>query len=218
MGIKPNIFGDPKPAETSSKYADAIVGAFKLGYQDAKGLPVSVDKWIVRTDDPDVAEEISTMFGGEVENAESDKYPLAVFTETDLVAVTVEPGGIRSGFVLWGNRALVSRCDGEIIQWSKDSPEDVGTRCSCAGKTEAERDKAAKNGTGCKPDVSIVFSLDRAPGLGKFRLQSGSKVLLKDIQATETKVENAEGPTRLSIGLERVTTKAGFTFTKVNVK
>jgi len=218
MAVASSIFApQAERRDSSAPSASDVVGQFKAGFVNARGFPESVTEFIVRTDDPDVADVITGLFGGQPEDCGADKNPIEVRTDANSVGVIVAPGGIRSGYVLWGNRQLIQRCDGEHITWSKDDPQDVGTRCSCYGLSPDERDKRAKNGTGCKPDTSLLFSLVDAPNLGRFRLQSGSKILLRDIQAVEAKVNEAEGPTELVLGLEPVTTKAGKTFTKITV-
>lgn len=219
MGISKSIFAHtPTRTDSAAPSPSDIVGAFKIAYQNARGLPVSTDGWLVRTDDPDVADIVAEMFGGEPRESGNDKLPIEVETPVKAFRALVAPGGIRSGFVLWGNRAPVSRCDGERITWSKDDPQEVGSKCACAGKSIEDRKKAAERGTGCKPDISVLFALKDNPGMGKFRIQSGSWVLLNDIQEVEDIVADAEDDVELDISFERVTTKAGKEFSKITIK
>lgn len=217
MAVSSSIFAVTERSDSAAKFADDIVGAFRIGYQDDRGNPHSVAEWIVLTDDPDVGEVITEEFGGQTEESGNERYPIRIFTTTNIVEILVSPGAIRSGLALWGNRTLVSRCDGETITWSTDDPQDVGKRCACAGKSPEDRKKGAKNGTGCKPDVSILFSLADFPALGKFRMQSGSEILLRDIQGVEGRVNGRDEASKLTMSVERVTTKAGFVFSKVSV-
>jgi hypothetical protein len=200
-----------------SKYADDLVGTFRTGHQDARGNPRSLTEWRATSGDPDVIDAVAATLGGTPQEWDNDKEPIEVFTEAQTITVVLEPGAIRSGYAFWGRNALISRCDGAVITYSGDDGDAVGDACSCAGKTIEERRKSAKNGTGCKPDVSIVFALADQPNLGKFRFRSGSEILLRDIQEVEEKVAASEEPVRATMTLEQVTTKAGKTFTKTVV-
>jgi hypothetical protein len=219
VAVRKSVFAvDGDEARSEHKgYADELVGTFRSGHQDARGNPRSLEAWRVTSDDPDVVEAVSELLGGTAQEWDSEKEPIEAFTEASTIAVIFEPESIRSGFALWGNRSLVQRCDGEIVTWSKDDPDDVGKPCACAGKKREDRRKAAKNGTGCKPDVSIVFSLAALPDLGKFRFNSGSEILLEDIQDVEEIVASATEPRTGSMTLEKIVTNAGKAFTKTIV-
>jgi hypothetical protein len=219
MAVAKSIFAHSVDDEAveASKYADDLVGTFRTGHQDARGNPKSLTEWRVTSGDPDVVEAVAEVLGGDPQEWDNEKEPIEAFTAAKTITVVLEPGAIRSGYARWGRNSLVSRCDGEVVTYSADDDSEVGKPCGCAGKSLEDRRKAAKNGTGCKPDVSIVFALEALPNLGKFRFRSGSEILLKDIQDVEEIVTASAENVTATLTLEQVTTKAGRTFTKTVV-
>lgn len=216
MALK-NIF-DVAP-NTGTRPVIDTVGRFRSGHQLNK-RPIALSDWRVTTDDPDVADKIAELFGGEKQTWDSEREPFEVFTTLSSVDVLVEPDAIRSGMVLYGRAGAIRRCDGETITYPSEAK---GTPCACASYTSlAERKAAAQAGTGCQPEVIIRFRLAAAPDLGVFKFVTGSWSMARDINAVEADLSSREGTVSASLILEPVefTTKEGVkrNFTKPVLK
>lgn len=201
-------------SDSRGKFADDFVGRFRTGYLDGRS-PRSLQNFRVTSGDADVVNQIAESFGGTAQEWEATgEDRLEVFTETSKVSILVQPRGISTGFVMWGRAGKIRACDGNIQTWG----DDVGQPCICAGWSLDERKEKSKQGIGCAPDISIAFRLADLPNLGLFRLQSGSFVLLKDIQSAELAVYEANEEKPATLGLEVVTMKNGKEFTKTVLK
>lgn len=193
----------PKPRQTED-----VVGRFRSGHQ-INGRPLALSTWRVTTGDPDVADEVHSMLGGDAPakweaRGEDD---IEVFTAAETVDIIVaSPKAVRSEMVLWGrtNKAI-RRCDGV----RQGEPND-GASCACP-HAFADRKAAAQEGTGCQPSITIWFKLADAPELGVFKFQTGSWSMVKEIGEAEAKLAEIDGPARAKLTLELVeyTTKQG---------
>lgn len=188
----------PKPRQ---RFADDLVGRFRSGYQINK-RPATLEKWRVTTDDPDVADRIHELFGGQ-EPQEWDATGddnVEVFTESKRVKVIVDsPKALRQEMVLWGRSGAIRRCDG-VEQHGEDAQ---GKGCECPA-TYQDRKDAAKKGTGCQPSTTLFFKLADDPDLGRFKFTSGSWSLVRDIGDAEDKLKEIDGPALAWLGLEVV--------------
>ena len=194
------LFDNDQSSAPRPKFADDVVGRFRSGYQ-VNGRPATLEKWRVTTGDPEVAAEVHTLLGGKDEAAEWEtkgEDNLELFTDTTTVPIIIEPDGIRSEMVLWGQKGAIRRCDGAT---QKDPMK--GQPCACPS-TLADRKDAAKAGHGCQPSITVVFRLADNPGLGKFRFTSGSWQLARDINEVEEALASAEGPATATLGLQVV--------------
>lgn len=206
MGLR--IFDTDPEAAPKPRFSEDLVGRFRSGHMINK-RPASLSEWRVTSGDPDVADAVAEMFGGEaVEWDATGEDTLEVFTTATRVKVWLEgPNALRQGMNLWGrNNKAIRRCDG--VEQSGEGAE--GKPCQCPA-TFAERKAAAKDGTGCEPSITIYFKLADAPDLGKFKFTTGSWSFVKDIIAPEAKLAAIDGPAYAWLGLEPVsfTTKAG---------
>lgn len=206
-----NIF-DVSPEDSKGAYTDSYVGRIRAGFMDGRN-PRSLEKWRVTTDDPDVAEAISTQYGGTAQEWDNEREPVEVFTDAASFDVTLEPGAIRTGFAFFGRNSLIRKCDGQTQTWG----DEQGKPCPCATLTLEERKEKGKQGVSCQPDISVSLRLRDLPNLGLFRFQSGSWVLLKDIGKAEEIMLRAEAPRNATISLEKVVMKNGREFTKCNL-
>jgi hypothetical protein len=201
-----NIFANAeKPTEPRST---DIVGRFRAGRQ-LQGRPMSLTTWRITTGDPDVAAAVAERFGaieGPQEWETKTDERLEVITEaTSINVIIANPKHITSEMVLWGRKGKVRQCDG-VKQASGDScvcPSDFG-----------ERIKGANDGTACEPSISYLFSLADAPELGRFRFQTGSWTVARQVAEVETALAAIDGPAVGTLTLEQRTRKdSGSTYT-----
>jgi hypothetical protein len=209
------IFENDPDAAPRQRTSDTV-GRFRSG-QVLNGRPMSLQAWRVTTGDPDVADAIHDLLGGEeprswdTESGES----LEVITDAASIRVLLEgPSSIRSEMVLWGRQAKIRSCDGvEQLGTSPDDP-DKGRPCICPS-TWRERKEAAAAGKGCEPSVQVYFRLADLPDLGGFKFFSGSWTLARDIPGVEAKLATlGEGPIPATLSLVKVEMSNGNTFTK----
>ena len=90
----------PKPRQ---RFADDVVGRFRSGHQ-LGGQPASLDEWRVTTGDPEVADKVYEILGGDApatwETKSEDN--LEVFTATPEVEIILaDPKALRQRMVLW---------------------------------------------------------------------------------------------------------------------
>ncbi|BCJ41692.1 hypothetical protein GCM10010168_53100 [Actinoplanes ianthinogenes] len=206
MGLR--IFEtDPEAAPKERKrFADDLVGRFRSGYS-INGRPASLTEWRVTTGDPDVADAIVGLYGGDAPQTWDTKGEdtLEVFTKAEKVKILLDgPESIRQEMVLWGRAGAIRRCDG--VEQTGD--EAKGKPCECPASF-TERKEAAKRGTGCQPSISIFFRLVDDETIGRFKFVSGSWSLVKDIVSVEKKLATINGPAYAWLGLEVVEFDAG---------
>jgi hypothetical protein len=206
---------DPESAP-KSKFADDIVGRFRSGAQ-INGRPLALTEWRMTTGDPEVADEIVRLLGGEVSmwDTQSEE-TLEAYTNAPALDVIFDgPESVRTGMVLWGRNGMIRQCDGVTQQGDNPAP------CVCPN-TVKDRKDAAKAGHGCEPSVQLYFRLAAAPELGRFKFFSGSWSLAQDIGETEKALAKIGGPAKATLTLEKVeyTTRQGkeVSFTKPVVK
>ena len=96
----------PKPRQS---FKDDLVGRFRSGYQINR-RPATLEEWRVTTGDPDVAERIHELFGGEKpqEWDATGEDNIEVFTKAKRVKVIVDsPSALRQEMVLWGRSGAI---------------------------------------------------------------------------------------------------------------
>lgn len=204
MSLK--IFGGPDGAPRQKKFSEDVVGRFRSGYV-ANKRPVALQEWRVTTGDPDVADAVQALLGGdeaqEWDAAGEDN--LELYTTSPEVEVILDGSkAIRQAMILWGrNGKIIRKSDGETIEFPDDLKGEADPQ---AGQTLAERKAAAKEGTGAEPQIEVYFRLAENPDLGIFKFQSGSWSLASDLayHGTQEELEDAEGPMKATLGLELV--------------
>lgn len=158
-----NIFADEEKTTGGNPFADDVVGRLHGGYLNGR-KPVSLDEWRITSDDPEVADKVAELFGGqpqEIENGDNVLYE--VFTEAKDIDIIIESSeAVSSEFVLWGQDGKVAmRGDGVTLD---DGNPDPGARLSLN-----ERKEKAKIGLVPAPQTEVFFRLAKAPELGIFR-------------------------------------------------
>ncbi|SCL32933.1 hypothetical protein GA0070616_4593 [Micromonospora nigra] len=193
---------EPKPRQS---FARDLVGRFRSGHQIG-GRPASLEQWRVTTGDPAVAEEVRRLLGGDKpqawETTGEDK--LEVFTAADKVKVVLDgPRAIRQEMVLWGRSGAIRRCDG-VDQTGTDADDPAkGQPCECPASFQDRKD-AARAGRGCQPSTTIYFTLADAPDLGRFKFNSASWSLVRDLVTAEKALAKIDGPAFAWLSLEVV--------------
>jgi hypothetical protein len=187
----------PKPRQS---FKSDLVGRFRSGYQINR-RPATLEEWRVTTGDPDVADRVHELFGGEKpqEWDATGEDNIEVFTKAKRVKVIIDsPSALRQEMVLWGRSGAIRRCDGV-----EQTGDDAGKPCECPA-SYTERKDAAKKGTGCQPNITLFFTLADDPDLGKFKFTSGSWSLVRDIGQAEDELKDLSGPAYAWLGLEVV--------------
>lgn len=204
MALNVRIFETDPEAKPKPRAVSDIVGRFRSGRQEGR-TPIALDEWRVTTGDPEVADAVSSLMGGTVEEWETQgEDNLEILTDKDAVKVLVSGvDALEADFKLWGmGGTIIHHCDG-VAFLSPD--EDRGNPCGCP-ELLSERKEKAKAFRGPKPDTRIVFRLADAPHLGKFRMQSGSWDLVRVIHEYANELEDAtdDGPALCTLKLETV--------------
>lgn len=184
------------------------------GYYNADTKsPATVDEWLFKFNDKDVADAFAEMFGGTVmEDTEGD-FPLSLFSEAKKINGVVDPENINMEMKQWVNGKLVHHCTGAKFLSHPMNQDLVGTPCGCPPKLE-DRKANAKNEMGPKPDITFEFDL-YDPNGDSFRVQylTHSWGLLKVLESLngDIIVKGNGGPTLVSFGLKQLDfkTKAG---------
>lgn len=178
-----------------------IVGRFRSGHQ-VSGRPASFDDWRVTTGDPEVADKIFEVYGGEApqswETTQEDN--LEVFTASPEVEIIIANSkALRQRMVLWSRQGkLVIDSDGETYADGTPDPD--------AELTFAERKKKGQDGLGPAPQIEVYFRLAEEPDLGVFKYQTGSWSMVQDLVRDQTveALEEIDGPALASLKIEEV--------------
>lgn len=223
------IFGDQdtqqKPRQS---FKDDVVGRFRSGHQ-LSGRPAALSEWRVTTGDPQVAEGVLDLLGGDpVQEWEArGEDNLEVFTASKEVEIIIDgPKGLRQQMILWGrNNKPIQISDGETLSFPEDQK---GLPDPDATLSFQERKQKARDGFGAEPQIELYFRLAEAEDLGIFKFQTASWSLASDLAyfGVDEELEAAGGPVRAVLGLEEVSfvakngPRAGQTvsYTKPTVK
>ncbi|WP_327304727.1 hypothetical protein OG730_15075 [Streptomyces sp. NBC_01298] len=202
------IFETDPNAKPKGSFSDDTVGRFHGGKQ-TDGIPVALSEWRVTTGDPEVADAIAQLMGGQaVETDSTSENFIEVLTTTNKVKVVLSgPSAVTSDLKLWNGSQLIHHCDG-VEFLSPD--EDRGMPCRCPALME-DRKAAAKTKRGPSPSISVLFRLAEDYELGLFRFQTGSWKLAEVLHEVENALEKVGGEALATIELELVeyTTKMG---------
>lgn len=226
---------DPENQPTPrTSFADDLVGRFHAGYM-VNNRPATVEEWRMTTGDPDVADKLHELFGGDEPQkiATEGEFDHELFTAAREVNIIIErTSALRQRMVMWGrNNKLIYATDGEWKLDDSGNPTDEAD--PDASLTFAERKLKANEGTGPVPETTLYFRLADEPDLGIFRFRSGGWTIVSDMayEGTEDKLADAiadseEGKAIATLALEPVSyvakrgPRAGQTvsFTKSAIK
>lgn len=184
MALK--IFGtdpesQPKPR---TRFSDDVVGRFRSGHT-LNGRPAALEDWRVTTGDPEVANAIYDIMGGDAPQEWDAKGEdnLEIFTATKEIEVVLEgEKALRQSMILWGrNGKMISKSDGETMEDGSPDPD--------AELSFQERKKKGQDGIGPVPQIEVYFRLAEQPDLGIFKFQTGSWSMASDLAAYDVEGE-----------------------------
>ncbi|TDC92342.1 hypothetical protein E1161_13285 [Saccharopolyspora aridisoli] len=200
---------DSKP-RPRNRYVEDVVGYIHGGMM-IKTKPVSLSEWRFTTDDPEVAARIAELYGGEVEEWDTERANnQQVLSETSRIELVIDdPDALRSRMVLWGRKGIIHACDGLYFV----DGEDRGQPCGCPPEFSVRKANAEK-GTGPQPEITLKARLAADEKLGFFLYRTSSWTLTKELHEIEAAIAEAGGEgsrVRLTLSLEHVefTTKKG---------
>lgn len=127
------------------------------------------------------------IYGGKVQRWQNapagfgDQWELVI--ESPFLDVLIPPNGYDSAFEMWSGGGCARRCDGIREELS-------GGKCLCP-EDPRERMKAAQKGEACKPISRLRVMLPKLPGIGSWRLQTGSYYAAIEISAIVDFIEQA---------------------------
>jgi hypothetical protein len=202
-----NIWGGADaPKAEKSGYQDDVVGRFRGGHQ-LGNQPVALQEWRVTTGDPEVADKVHEILGGDAPQEWEAKGEdnLEVFTASSEVEIIIEkPSALRQRMVLWGrNGKLIQAGDGQTLDYPEDKK---GQPDPDAMLSFQERKQKGRDGTGPEPSIELIFRLAEEPDLGLFRYQTGSWSLVSDLayNGVEDALAEIDGPAKAVLALEEV--------------
>jgi hypothetical protein len=159
------------------------IGRLRIGQQvkaaGGKSRPVKLDTFRFTTQSRPSAEAIAELFGGTIRDWEGQ---FEVITERSAIPVTVPPRDqvVSQWYEMWNKGGAIRRCDSQREQIS-------GGQCQCPHAANPddpdEADEAARQRSvlasqnpprACKLVTRISVMIPDLPGLGVFRLDTGS--------------------------------------------
>jgi hypothetical protein len=159
------------------------IGRLRIGQlvptDDGKMRPAKLDTFRFTTQSPHSAEAIAELYGGTVQQWNGQ---FEVITGKSAIGVTVPPRDqiITQHYEMWNKGGCLRRCDSQFEQISKkpclcphaDDPTDLVAVENAA--QERARLSKLKTPQACKPVTRISVMIPDLPGLGVFRLDTGS--------------------------------------------
>ena len=203
---RPSIFQPRERVRQRASQGDTV-GRFRSGYQ-MNDRPVALDDWRVTTGDPEVADQVNELLGGDEPQEWEAKGEdnIEVFTTASQVKIILDDEkAIDARMIVWPPRGqdkfLV--CGGEVYETENRRPYE----CTDGDySTKAEHDEQDHI---CKPQIKIRFRLADAPEMGHFEFHTGSWSLTSDIGAEigelyDVIADNDGGPALATLTLEPV--------------
>ncbi|QNO12691.1 recombination directionality factor [Arthrobacter phage Snek] len=210
MALK--IFGDnPQTATRPKSFKDDVVGRFRSGHQ-INNRPAALNEWRVTTGDPEVADAVHEILGGDApqEWAAKGEDNIEVFTASKKVEIILEgTNALRQQMVLWSRQGkLIQASDGETLTYPE---EQKGQPDPDAALSFQERKQKARDGFGAEPQIEVYFRLADEPDLGIFKFQTGSWSMASDLayngtddELADAVADSEENKARATLELEEV--------------
>lgn len=186
-----NIFGnDPATASAPRKrFSDDVVGRFRSGHQ-LNGRPAALTEWRITTGDPEVADAVYELFGGDQPQEWEAKGEdnLEIFTASKEIDVILEgEKALRQKMVLWSRAGkLIQSGDGATIDYPEDRKGEPDPDASLSFQ---ERKAKARDGFGAEPQIEVYFRLAEDTELGIFKFQTGSWSMASDLAYNDVEGE-----------------------------
>lgn len=195
-----HIWGAVASSARPAERPDGTVGRFRSGHV-VDGAATALPRWRVTTGDPEVADKVYELLGGDApqswETTKEDN--LEVFTASPEVEIILaDPGALRQRMILWSRGELVIDSDGKTYADGTPDPD--------ADRSFAERKEKGQDGLGPSPQIEVYFRLKEEPDLGIFKYQTGSWSLAQDLVREQTveALEEINGPTLATLAIEEV--------------
>lgn len=195
------IFQPREATKKSTQFADDVVGRFRSGYQ-INNRPASLKEWRVTTGDPEVADTLREMLGGD-EPQEWDakgEDNLEVFTAADELDIIIESAkGVDARMVIWSRgQKKFFVCGGEAFEPEGSEP------FICEDGDYTTRAEHDEQGHVCEPNIKIKFRLRDDPELGVFEFMTGAWSLASVLGYAMSDLERAGGAAYATLALEPV--------------
>ncbi|MGN6413964.1 recombination directionality factor [Flexivirga sp.] len=185
------------------RFANDVVGRFRSGHQ-ISGKPISLSEWRVTTGDPEVADKVQSLMGGdepqEWETKGDDN--VEVFTTSGSVDIILDDPekALDAHFYIW------PRGHGEALPFD---PREF--------TSGAEHDGARE----MLPLMRLWFRLANDPTLGAFEFRTAAWSFATQVSSLREELQQYDGPVAASLTLEPVDFESGgktIRFTKPVVK
>lgn len=171
--------------------------------------PTTLSEWRLTTGEPEIADKVSELYGGEVAEWDTPKDDcLQVLTNAKAIPIVVSGSdAIEDRLILWGRSGPIHECDG---RFHLSPPELAGQECDCPDLL-MDRKALARSGRGPAPHVSLTFRLADDYDLGVAKFTSTSWDLLVSLHSVRNALDSIGGEALCSLSLELVeyTTKKG---------
>lgn len=167
------------------------IGRLRMGQQvkasNGKMRPAKLDTWRFTTASRVTADAIAELYGGEVRDWQRGQFE--VITGKSEIGVTVPPRDevISQWYEMWNKGGCIRRCDSQSEQISAGAclcphAEDTDDEAAVAAAARKRAEMAKLNPPqACKLVTRISVMIPDLPGLGVFRLDSGSYYAASEI-------------------------------------
>lgn len=172
-------------------------GRLRLGYtapgKNGKPRPVRSTTWVVTSHSKEHVETAARLWGGAVEEWQpqgNGASPWRVITEADTIDAILPPGDpLSQAYELWNRGGCVRRCDG-VTELLSGSP------CQCFAE-HGEYWYTERAGSVCESKSRLKVLLPDMPGLGSWRMETGSYYATDEVAGTVDTIRAAVGESAL---------------------
>lgn len=182
----------------------AEAGRLRLGLTvesaNGKTRPTRSETWIFTSPDKEKADAAAVLWGGDVEHWQpmgSGGRQWRVVTRVTSIDAILPPGDpLSEAFEMWSKGGAQRRCDGATEQFS-------GSPCLCSAQF-GEKWYEQSKGTVCDAKSRLRVLIPDLPGLGSYRMETGSYYASTEIGGMVDFIRSAVGdqtlvPVRLRI-------------------
>lgn len=177
-------------------------GRLRLGYtvpygNGGKTRPVASKTWVITSHSQEHAEAAAQLWGGTAERWQpmgNGAEQWRVISETNSIDAILPPNEpLNQAYELWGRGGATRRCDGATEQFS-------GSPCLCLAQF-GDKWYEQKAGTVCDTVSRLKVILPDMPGLGTWRVDTGSFYAADEMAAMIDVIRAAVGNTLVPVKL-----------------
>jgi hypothetical protein len=190
----------------------AEAGRLRLGLtvqsSNGKTRPTRSDTWIFTSPDRTKAEAAAQLWGGEVEHwqpmGNGGKQWRVITKATSIDAILPSGDPLSQAYEQWNKGGCVRRCNGETESFS-------GSPCLCLAEFGEQWHEQPK-GRVCDTKSRLKVLLPELPGLGSYRIETGSYYAADEIAGVVDFIRGAVGDSALvpiRVRIEQRTRVAG---------